>query len=216
MGAYGTVYKATDLHTKQLVALKRIPMEESDDGIPATAVREMSLLKQLKHPNIVSLLNIVLEVKLLYLVFELVDLDLKKLMDLALREKMRVGEYVNNADNNRLTTTVQYKDVFSMKNIQSYMYQIIGGLSYCHSMGVMHRDLKPQNILVSLFPGDGADDGFKYHIKIADFGLARAFMPKRELTLEVVTRWYRPPEILLGSNTYSPSVDIWSLGKLSV
>jgi len=202
-----------DLQTQQLVALKRIPLEESDDGIPATAVREMSLLKQLRHTNIVSLQNIVLETNLLYLVFELGDLDLKKLMDLALKEKM--GQLAGGSANisSTLAANIKYKDVFSMANIRGYMHQIIDGLAYCHSMGVMHRDLKPQNILVSLLPGDGVEgSSCIYVIKIADFGLARAFMPKRELTLEVVTRWYRPPEILLGSNTYSPSVDIWSIG----
>ena len=74
------------------------------------------------------------------------------------------------------------------------MKQIVEGLSYCHSMGVMHRDLKPQNILVSTNVVDPT-----LRIKIADFGLARAFTPsKRQLTIEVVTRWYRAPEILLG------------------
>ena len=77
------------------------------------------------------------------------------------------------------------------------------GLAYCHSMGVMHRDLKPQNILVT------RDGG----LKIADFGLARAFTPQhRPLTVEVITRWYRAPEILLGCNTYNASVDVWSVG----
>jgi serine/threonine protein kinase len=212
VGAYGTVYKATDLETNQLVALKRIPLEESEDGIPATAVREMSLLKQLHHPNIVSLQNIVLEINLLYLVFELGDLDLKKLMDLAFKEKTH-GTDGASTSSNSLIANMKYHDVFCMDAIRSNMHQIIDGLAYCHSMGVMHRDLKPQNILVSLSPGvPGSSSSCQFRIKIADFGLARAFMPKRELTLEVVTRWYRPPEILLGSNTYSPSVDIWSIG----
>lgn len=89
--------------------------------------------------------------------------------------------------------------------VQSYTNQMLEGLSYCHSMGVMHRDLKPQNLLVSK---DGA-------LKIADFGLCRAFT-YRTLTVEVVTRWYRAPEILLGCNTYTPVIDVWSVGCIMV
>lgn len=84
-----------------------------------------------------------------------------------------------------------------------YLHQILSGLLVCHSNRIMHRDLKPQNILI--------DD--KGNVKIADFGLARGFtVPFPELTHEVVTLWYRAPEILLGQNSYTPSVDIWSVG----
>lgn len=76
-------------------------------------------------------------------------------------------------------------------------------MDYCHSRGIMHRDLKPQNLLVDK----------KGTLKLADFGLARAFMiPLRSYTHEVVTLWYRAPEILLGQKTYSPAVDMWSIG----
>ena len=83
------------------------------------------------------------------------------------------------------------------------MYQVLCGIAYCHSHRVLHRDLKPQNLLIS---HDGA-------IKLADFGLARAFgVPVRTYTHEVVTLWYRAPEILLGCRYYSTPVDIWSIG----
>mmetsp|Transcript_9008 Transcript_9008/g.26206 ORF Transcript_9008/g.26206 Transcript_9008/m.26206 type:complete len:204 (-) Transcript_9008:678-1289(-) len=89
--------------------------------------------------------------------------------------------------------------------VKSYAFQICRGLAFCHSRGVMHRDLKPQNLLVSR---DGK-------LKLADFGLARAFCPPiRPLTHEVVTLWYRPPEILMGSQTYAPPVDVWAIGAI--
>ena len=87
--------------------------------------------------------------------------------------------------------------------LQSYLYQLLSGIAFCHSHRVLHRDLKPQNLLID---HTGA-------IKLADFGLARAFgVPVRSYTHEVVTLWYRAPEILLGARYYSTPVDVWSAG----
>merc|ERR1719197_2023245 len=87
--------------------------------------------------------------------------------------------------------------------VQSYMYQLVRGMDFCHRRGIMHRDLKPQNLLINR-AGE---------LKIADFGLARAFgIPVRSYTHEVVTLWYRAPDVLMGSRKYSTPVDIWSVG----
>jgi serine/threonine protein kinase len=84
-----------------------------------------------------------------------------------------------------------------------YLRQLLEGILYCHSNRVIHRDLKPQNLLIDS----------KGNLKIADFGLARSFtVPLPSLTHEVVTLWYRAPEILLGEKVYTPSIDIWSIG----
>jgi serine/threonine protein kinase len=182
-GTYGVVYKAMDKkNNNEIVALKRIRLEVEDEGIPSTALREISLLRELSHPNIVELKDCVQEDGRLYLVFEFLDKDLKKYM-----------ESVNG--------------LLGPDLVKSYLYQCCLGLAYCHSKGVMHRDLKPQNLLVSK----------KGCLKLADFGLARAFCPPiRPLTHEVVTLWYRPPEILLGSKTYAPPMDIFAIGCIFV
>jgi len=87
--------------------------------------------------------------------------------------------------------------------VKSYLYQITEGMCFCHKRRILHRDLKPQNLLIDS----------KGVIKLADFGLARAVgIPVRVYTHEVVTLWYRAPEVLLGSNRYSMPVDIWSIG----
>ncbi|KAF8031510.1 hypothetical protein BT93_D0662 [Corymbia citriodora subsp. variegata] len=179
-GTYGVVYKAIDRSTNKTIALKKIRLEQEDEGVPSTAIREISLLKEMQHGNIVKLQDVVHSEKRLYLVFEYLDLDLKKHMD-------SCPEFS--------------KDT---RTIKMFLYQILRGISYCHSHRVLHRDLKPQNLLL---------DRRTNSLKLADFGLARAFgIPVRTFTHEVVTLWYRAPEILLGSRHYSTPVDVWSVG----
>lgn len=179
-GTYGVVYKARDRVTNETIALKKIRLEQEDEGVPSTAIREISLLKEMQHGNIVRLQDVVHSEKRLYLVFEYLDLDLKKHMD-------SCPEF---AKDRRL--------------IKMFLYQILRGIAYCHSHRVLHRDLKPQNLLI---------DRRTNALKLADFGLARAFgIPVRTFTHEVVTLWYRAPEILLGSRHYSTPVDVWSVG----
>ncbi|CAE7864520.1 Cdk2 [Symbiodinium sp. KB8] len=179
-GTYGVVYRAKNKLTGETVAMKKIRLEMEDEGVPSTALREISLLKELTHPNIVELKEVEHSERRLYLVFEWLDKDLKNYMD-------------------------SVKGGMSSDLVKSYMYQLLLGMDFCHKRGIMHRDLKPQNLLVDVH---GV-------LKIADFGLARAFLiPLRMYTHEVVTLWYRAPEILLGQRTYSPAVDMWSVGTI--
>lgn len=178
-GTYGVVYKAKDIETGRTVALKKIRLDTESDGVPSTAIREISLLKELNHPNVVRLLDVVPSDKKLFMVFEFLDRDLKKYMD-----SVPAGG-------------------ISLPLVKSYLYQLLSGIAFCHSHRILHRDLKPQNLLID---SHGA-------IKLADFGLARAFgVPVRSYTHEVVTLWYRAPEILLGCRYYSTPVDVWSIG----
>ena len=179
-GTYGVVYKCQNKETKKLVALKKIRLENEDEGMPSTAIREISILKQLHHPNIVNLLDLIHGEKKLYLVFEFLDHDLKKYLNLNVSP-------------------------LSPQLVKSYLYQILLAIKYCHSKRILHRDLKPQNLLID-------KNGI---IKVGDFGLARAFgIPIKTLTHEILTLWYRAPEILLGQREYSTPIDIWSIGLI--
>lgn len=180
-GTYGVVYKAKNKVTGALVAIKKIRMENDDEGIPATAIREISVLRELKHPNIVQLHDTMIENYRLYLIFEFMSMDLKKYID-----------------------TIPKGQILSKEKVKNMTYQIFQAMLFCHKRRVLHRDLKPQNLLI---------DVKNNIVKIADFGLARAFgVPVRIYTHEVVTLWYRAPEILLGSQRYSCPVDVWSIG----
>eukprot|EP01138_Halocafeteria_seosinensis_P010483 gb/GECG01010703.1/.p1 GENE.gb/GECG01010703.1/~~gb/GECG01010703.1/.p1 ORF type:complete len:327 (+),score=31.53 gb/GECG01010703.1/:1-981(+) len=146
----------------------------------AISLREISVLKQIDSPNVVQLDDVFVSFSgNLYMVFELLDRDLKQYMD-----------HFRSIGINRLLA-------------KSYVFQLLNGSHQCHINAVLHRDLKPQNVLLSR----------NGHLKLADFGLARPFtLPIRPYTHEVVTLWYRAPEVLLGAANYNAKVDSWSVG----
>lgn len=176
-GTYGIVYRAVDRTTGKIVALKKVRLDRTDEGIPQTSLREVSILQEVHHPNIVNLLDVICTEEKLYLVFEYAEMDMKKALD-------KHGSYAG-------------------VELKRLVYQLLDGLYFCHRHRIIHRDLKPANILLTC---DGV-------LKLADFGLARAFqVPIHTYTHEVVTLWYRAPEILLGEKHYTPAVDVWSVG----
>lgn len=179
-GTYGVVTRAYDKKKGKLVALKKLKLDNcEDEGIPSTTIREIAILTKLKHQNIVQLYEVkyFMQEKKLFLIFESLHTDLKK--------------YLDKTQN------------ISMYNVKGIIYQILLGLSYCHSRRVLHRDLKPQNILVSEL----------MNVKLADFGLSRVFQfPMPKFTKEIATLWYRSPELMLGDDNYGTGVDIWAVG----
>lgn len=191
-GTYGTVYKAKHIGSKEyekklnipeFVALKKIKTEEEKQGFPITALREIMVMKRFEHKNILGLLEIV------------VSDDISKMRDAYL-----VFEYMEHD----LAALISENIKFELSQIKFIFHELLEGLEYLHNKGVLHRDLKPDNILLNNKGG----------IKIGDFGLARFFskVVKKRYTNQVATIYYRAPELFLGEENYSTEIDIWSLG----
>ncbi|XP_076767005.1 cyclin-dependent kinase 7 [Xylocopa sonorina] len=180
-GQFATVYKAKDIETSKIVAVKKIKVgsrAEARDGINRTALREIKLLQELKHDNVIGLLDVFGHKSNVSLVFDFMDTDLEVIIK----------------DNNIVLTAA---------NIKAYMIQTLQGLDYLHYNWILHRDLKPNNLLVN---AEGV-------LKIGDFGLAKFFgSPNRINTHQVVTRWYRSPELLYGARLYGTGIDMWAVG----
>eukprot|EP01137_Pigoraptor_chileana_P031722 Opistho-2@19996 len=209
-GTFGEVYKARDVRTNAIVALKLVVMENESEGFPITAMREIQLLQTIRDDNdesnrpfknhIVNLVEIVSSKAteqnrfkgMAYMVFEFMQHD--------------------------LTGLIESGVVFEEGQRKSYLKQILMGLYYLARNNIVHRDIKGANILLNN----------RGEVKIADFGLARQLPSvarglatralevdvdnERRLTNKVVTLWYRPPELLLGARHYGPAIDVWAVG----
>lgn len=188
-GTYGQVYKAKDKDAGEMVALKKVRLDNEKEGFPITAIREIKILRQLQHSSIINMKEIVTDKEdaldfkkdkgAFYLVFEYMDHDLMGLLESGLVH-------------------------FTENHIKSFMRQLMEGLDYCHKKNFLHRDIKCSNILLNN----------RGQIKLADFGLARLYNSEesRPYTNKVITLWYRPPELLLGEERYTPAIDVWSCG----
>nr|CAD2124154.1 unnamed protein product [Meloidogyne enterolobii] len=185
-GTFGEVFKARCKRTGQFVALKKILMENEKEGFPITALREIKMLKLLRHPNITELIDVCTckqknarERFSFYLVFTFCEHDLAGLLS---NQKIK----------------------FSLVEIKTMAKHILEGLNKIHKSNILHRDMKSANVLIT---AGGV-------LKLADFGLARLMIKQQDYryTNRVVTLWYRPPELLLGSSSYGPSIDIWGAG----
>lgn len=188
-GTYGEVYMVHERSTGIKCAMKVVKISDMDAGVPSTTVREVSIMKELRHENLIQLRQVICTVREIYIVMELADCDLRNYMKRHAQRHPHRTPYLD-------------KDL-----VRCFTQQLLSGIEHCHRRRVIHRDLKPQNLLI-------IDRQNQLPVlKIADFGLARPVsMTVAKLTQEVVTVWYRPPEILLGLDKYSSRVDMWSVG----
>ncbi|CAF2479680.1 unnamed protein product [Rotaria sp. Silwood2] len=184
-GAYGIVWKATDKRSKEVVALKKIFDAFRNQTDAQRTYREIVFLREFgEHPNVIRLHNVLRadNDRDIYLVFEFMEADLHNVI--------RKG------------------NILKETHKRYVMYQLLKAMKYLHSANVIHRDMKPSNVLINQ----------QCRVKICDFGLARSLNHVYEdpqhpaLTEYVATRWYRAPEILLASSKYTKGVDMWSLG----
>ena len=176
-GTYGSVTKAVNRTTGEIVAIKRMK-KKFYSWEECMQLREVQSLRKMAHPNIVKLKEVIRENDTLYFVFEFLDMNLYQLCKD--REKL-----------------------FPEAKVRNMAYQMIQATYYMHKHGFFHRDMKPENMLVS---GNT--------LKIADFGLAREIRSKPPYTDYVSTRWYRAPEVLLRAPHYSAPIDMWAIGTI--
>ncbi|CAO3569951.1 unnamed protein product [Mortierella alpina] len=178
-GAYAHVYLGRQVSTNKVVAIKKIKLgQKFKDGLDMSAIREVKTLQELRHPNVIELMDVYFHKTNLNLVLEYLESDL----EMIIKDK---------------------SIVFMPGDVKHWMLMALRGLDHCHRNWILHRDMKPNNLLLGR-------DG---QLKLADFGLARDFGDRgRQLTAQVVTRWYRAPELLLGAKEYGYGVDIWAIG----
>ena len=181
-GMFGKVYDGLIKATQERVAIKKIKVQLGyRDGLHPTALREIKYLREVSrnpHENIIKLYDAFQRGSSLYLVFEYCLNDLERIIK---DEKTQLPPC----------------------DIKAYMRMLLNGVAFCHENWILHRDLKPNNLMI----------GNDYRLKLIDFGLAKSYAsPFRRYKSEVVTLWYRSPELLYGATEYGPSLDMWSVG----
>ncbi|KAI0361743.1 Pkinase-domain-containing protein [Trametes cingulata] len=181
-GSYGVVFRARDKQTGDIVALKKLKLDEEKHGFPITALREINALMVCKHENVVGIREVVVGDTLtqVFIVMDFIEHDLKTLLSVM-------------------------PSPFLQSEVKTLMLQLLSAVAHCHERWILHRDLKTSNLLMN---NRGtikvADFGLarRYGDPVGVGGLTQL----------VVTLWYRAPEILLGATTYSTAVDMWSVG----
>ncbi|KAK0711568.1 kinase-like domain-containing protein [Lasiosphaeris hirsuta] len=184
-GAYGWVARAREIATGTVVALKRLKIDPKDrSGLPVTGLREIQILKDCDHRNVVELREVVVsedtsKIENIFLVLEFVEHDLKSILE-------------------------DMPEAFLASEVKTLLLQLASGVAYLHDNCILHRDLKTSNLLLNN----------RGQLKVADFGMARYVgdPPPAKLTQLVVTLWYRAPELLLGATRYTSAIDLWSVG----
>ena len=223
-GTYGVVFAAEDVATGERVALKKVKLGGASgaggggEGFPITALRETNVLLSLRHPSIIRVREMVVGADLdkVYMVSRTrrrAQREPPRLRRDASRRNvmrrdathffLRVRQVMDYIARDLKAAAALLPQPFTTAEVKCLMAQLLSGVAYMHEHWVVHRDLKTSNLLL----GDGG------RLAICDFGLARRYgSPARALTAEVVTQWYRAPELLLGARVYGPAIDVWSCG----
>lgn len=181
-GAYGVVLKCRNKINNEIVAIKKFKESEEDESVRKTTIREVKILKMLRHPNIVSLKEAFRRKGKLNLVFEYVEKNLLEVLE----ERPRG---------------------LDVDIVRRFVYQLCKSIDFCHQNGIIHRDIKPENLLINP----------DHSLRLCDFGFSRTVqqghsLSNESLTSYVATRWYRAPELLVGTNRYTTAVDLWAIG----
>lgn len=184
-GSYGKVYLGTEKATNTQVAIKKVVYNMDDLIEPVSALREAHILRYMNHPNIISLIDLEVDIAkhTMFLILPRMDTDLWAII----RTPMENG----------------HPQPLSHAHLHFFMYQLISAVSHLHAHNIIHRDLKPSNILIDS----------SCNIKVTDFGSARWLSSDRALTWNVTTLEYCAPESLLGE-VYGVKVDVWGLGVI--
>ncbi len=217
-GTFGVVYEARQKYTGKLVALKKFIVHDRKEGFPITSFREITIMRKLKHNNVLQIIDMVHE-RGGFKENDGVDIDIDiDTADPSASASSPMGYFYTvtpyiSSDLNGLLRNKSIK--MTLPEIKCIMKQALQGIDYVHSRHFLHRDIKTANILLDSFGT----------VKLADFGLARIYhgvypdtpesLPgggRRDYTGLVVTRWYRAPELLIGVRKYTTAVDMWGMG----
>lgn len=187
-GAYGEVYKATEKSTYRTVAIKKLYYREDEQGFPSLAMEEIKYLHMLrKCPHVIKLLDNFIQEKTIG------------------QQGPSMCLVFNYADSDLSGLISNPNLIFQLNHIKCIFQQILQGLQEIHSYGIIHRDLKAANILIH-----------QGQLQLGDVGMATTYKTQNILPNNVVTLWYRAPELLLGSTKYGPEIDIWSAGIIFI
>ncbi|KAM5430519.1 putative cyclin-dependent kinase [Microsporum canis] len=197
-GSYGWVFRAKERATGEIVAIKRLKMQSPYDGFPVTGLREIQTLFGSRHPNIIHLREVVMgDTMDEYMMV----VNLLSLLDFSdSRSVLLVMDFIEHDLKSLLN---EMREPFLPSETKTVLLQVLGAAEFLHAHWIMHRDLKTSNLLMNN----------RGEVKLADFGMARYYgNPPPKMTQLVVTLWYRAPELLMGADTYSTEIDMWSIG----
>eukprot|EP01125_Pyxidicula_operculata_P018414 TRINITY_DN653_c0_g1_i4.p1 TRINITY_DN653_c0_g1~~TRINITY_DN653_c0_g1_i4.p1 ORF type:complete len:410 (-),score=89.21 TRINITY_DN653_c0_g1_i4:98-1327(-) len=178
-GSFGVVYKAIESGSRRVVAIKRVLQD------PRYKNRELQIMKMVNHPNTVELLNNFVEKS-----------EGKVFLNLVLGYVPKNLYEVSSSYNKR-------KEQMPTALVQMYIYQLLRSLAYIHSLGICHRDIKPQNLLINTETNE---------LKLCDFGSAKILVPGEPNVSYICSRYYRAPELIFEASDYTPAIDVWSSG----